>query len=152
MTDDAQGFTLTRLFDATPEEIWSAWTDPDEIAEWWHPRGLTTPRDSVDVDLEVGGKYAYTMVSTASEETYPTGGEYREIKAPEKLVFTWGEPGDADAPVVTVSIRSAGELTRLTFELAGVDGEKGDDSFYDGWDQALDALADHLDPAATVAG
>ena len=51
-----------------------------------------------------------------------------------------------------MSIRSAGELTRLTFELAGVDGEQGDDSFYDGWDQALDALADHLDPAATVAG
>ena len=46
MTTTAPGFTLVRDFDATPEDLWSAWTDPDEMAEWWHPRGVSTPRSN----------------------------------------------------------------------------------------------------------
>ncbi len=41
MMTTAPGFTLVRDFDATPEEIWSAWTDPDEVAQLVAPaRGL----------------------------------------------------------------------------------------------------------------
>ena len=54
-TDMTQGFTLTRELDATPEEVWHVWTDPDAMAQWWHPRNTSTPRDEVAVDLRVGG-------------------------------------------------------------------------------------------------
>ncbi|MCS5734116.1 SRPBCC family protein [Herbiconiux daphne] len=146
MTDTTKGFTLTRNYDATPEQIWQAWTDPDQAAQWWHPAGLSTPRDSVSIDARVGGLYTYTMVDDASGEEYPTGGEYREVVPNEKLVFTWGDPsGDPDdAMLVTVSIEPLGELTRLVFDLRGADGMRGDDSFYDGWDGALDELAQLL--------
>ncbi|MEP6481743.1 MAG: SRPBCC domain-containing protein, partial [Rhodoglobus sp.] len=68
----------------------------------------------------------------------------REIVADQRLVFTWGEPGDEDAPVVTVSFENLGELTRLTFDIRGIKGMPGDENFYDGWDSALDELAQHI--------
>jgi len=143
--DTSKGFTLTRELDATPEQIWNAWTVPDEMAEWWHPRDLHTPREAVDADLRVGGAYRYTMVDEAGE-THPSGGVYREVTPTEKLVFTWGDPSvdPDDNPIVSVGIRSLGELTRVTLEVQGVDGNRGDQYFYDGWDQALDGLVQHL--------
>ena len=146
MIDKNLGFTLVRNFDATPAEIWRAWTDPDEAAMWWHPRGVTTPRDSVVIDARVGGRYAYTMINDANGDEYPTLGVYLEVIENERLVFTWGNPGEADddALLITVTIEDLGELTRMTFDLRGIEGVSGDDNIYDGWEQALDILAEHL--------
>ena len=144
MADNDAGFTFTRVFDATPEQVFAAWTDPDKAAQWWHPRGMTTPRDSVSIDAKVGGTYQYTMVDDLSGEEYPTGGTYREVKKNEQLIFSWGEPGDVNAPVVTVTIDDLGELTRMTFAIAGVDGVSGDDSYFDGWESAIDNFAANL--------
>ncbi|MFG6503972.1 SRPBCC domain-containing protein [Microbacterium sp. P05] len=150
MIDSSRGFTLERLLDATPEQVWAAWTDADEVAEWWHPADATTPRESVSVDARVDGRYAYTMVNQATGEEYPTGGQYLEVVPHDRLVFTWGNPGadPEDTPVATVTIASAGDLTRLTFDLRGVDGMAGDESFYDGWASALDSLVAHLGQTA----
>ncbi|MFE1664586.1 SRPBCC domain-containing protein [Microbacterium sp. P02] len=150
MIDTTKGFTLTRVLDTTPEEVWKAWTDADEAAQWWHPRDLVTPRESVRIDARVGGEYAYTMVNETDGEEYPTGGVYREVEPLRRLVFTWGDPSadPDDTPVVTVTIDDLGELTRLTFDLRGVDGVSGDDEFYDGWDSALDQLVEHLGQTA----
>jgi len=136
-------FTITRVLDAPRSAVWKAWTDPDEMTHWYHPRGLTTPRDSVAVDLRVGGEYRYTMVAP-DDTTYPTGGVYREVVEPERLVFTWGDPGGEGAAVATVTLDDLGDRTRMTFRLDGVDGAPGDDSYYDGWDSALDVLAEHV--------
>jgi uncharacterized protein YndB with AHSA1/START domain len=146
MTTTAPGFTLVRDFDATPEDLWSAWTDPDEIAVWWHPRGASTPRESVQVDARVGGRYTYTMVNDETGDAYPTGGVYLEVQPFERLVFTWGDPDAApdDAPVATVTLAPNGGRTRMTFELRGVEGRPGDGFFYDGWDSALDVLVDYI--------
>jgi uncharacterized protein YndB with AHSA1/START domain len=42
-TPTATGFTIERTFAAGVEEVWKAWTDPDEAQHWWHPRGVHTP-------------------------------------------------------------------------------------------------------------
>lgn len=146
MVDTARGFTLVRNLDATPEAIFAAWTDADAAAEWWHPRQTTTPRESVQIDATVGGEYRYTMVNELSGEGVDTGGVYSEVVTPERLVFTWGVPGEHsdETPVVTIAIEPEGELTLMTFDLRGVDGFSGDGSYYDGWEQALDSLTTYL--------
>jgi uncharacterized protein YndB with AHSA1/START domain len=146
MIDLTQGFTLIRDFDATPQELWQSWTDPDEAAIWWHPSGLHTPRESVTIDARVGGTYAYTMVDDTTGAEYPTGGVYRELVPNKRLVFTWGNPDDDpdDAPVITVTFEVLGTRTRMNFELRGVEGERGDGDVYDGWESALDKLARYL--------
>jgi uncharacterized protein YndB with AHSA1/START domain len=150
MTDTTKGFTLTRNLDASPEQIWNAWTDADEVAEWWHPRGAVTPRGSVDLDVRVGGRYRYTMVDQESGNEVVTGGEYTIIEPHTKLAFSWGDRDAAvdDSPLVTLEITDVGDLTRLTFDIRGVDGMPGDGYFHDGWESALDSLVAHLGQSA----
>jgi uncharacterized protein YndB with AHSA1/START domain len=142
-------FTITRVFDAPRDVIWRAWTDPDEAPIWWHPKGVTTPRESVELDVRLGGRYRYTMIGPDGTE-YPTAGVYREITPPERLVMTWGSPGDPDeiAPVITIELAEHGEhgeQTHMTFHVLGIDGAPGDENVYDGWDSAFDLLVEHLD-------
>ncbi|ANJ28420.1 SRPBCC family protein [Agromyces aureus] len=142
-------FTITRVFDAPREVVWNAWTDPDEAAIWWHPRGIETPRDSVVIDARPGGSYRYTMIAPDGTE-YPTFGVYREITPPSRLVFTWGSPGDPDdlVPVISIDLAvhgEAGEQTLMTFHVQGVEGAAGDEYVYDGWDSAFDLLVERLD-------
>ncbi|MET0694966.1 MAG: SRPBCC domain-containing protein [Propionibacteriaceae bacterium] len=148
MIDSTKGFTLVRTFEASPKEVWEAWIDPDEAAQWWHPRGATTPRESVEIDARVGGRYTYTMVDDTTGQRVVTGGVYREVEPYERLAFTWGEPdGDPDdSPLITISLEQLDEGTRMTFDLRGIDGTRGDGSFYDGWESALDSLGDHVNP------
>lgn len=151
MFDTSMGFTLTRTFDATPEEVWTAWTDPDSAAQWWHVHGTSTPREAVEIDARVGGHYTYAMVGDATGDKIVSGGVYREVTPFERLVFTWGNPNDdpADAPIITISLEPVQEGTRMTFDLRGVDGAKGDGFFYDGWEEVLDFLEDYYE-AMTV--
>lgn len=146
-TDMTQAFTLTRNLDATPRQVWHAWTDPDAISDWWHPRNTSTPREEVKVDVREGGHYVYTMVNDDTGDRVVTGGVYEEVTPYERLVFTWGEPGSDpnNTPVITVTFEPEGDGTRMIFELRGASGQPGDGYFYDGWDEALDVLEEHLE-------
>jgi uncharacterized protein YndB with AHSA1/START domain len=140
-------FTITRVLDAPREAVWRAWIDPDEAPYWLHPRGITTPRELVDFDVRPGGRYRYTMVAADGTE-YPTVGTYREVAPFDRLVFTWGSPGDADEvmPVITVELadHGSGNQTHMTFHLEGIAGKPGDQNVYDGWSEALDLLGERL--------
>jgi uncharacterized protein YndB with AHSA1/START domain len=144
----AKQFTITRVFDAPRALVWRCWTDPDEAPYWLHPRGIVTPRESVDFDVRTGGAYRYTMVAEDGTE-YPTVGTYREVAPPERLVFTWGSPGDDDAsmPLVTIDLAEhgpSGAQTQMTFHLEGIAGVPGDGYVHDGWAEALDLLEERI--------
>jgi uncharacterized protein YndB with AHSA1/START domain/catechol 2,3-dioxygenase-like lactoylglutathione lyase family enzyme len=142
----ARGFTLTRVLDAPRDLVWRAWTEPDEMARWFHPRGATTPREDVRVDLRVGGSYVYVMVPDGPGDRITTGGTYLEIVEPERLVFTWGHPEapPGESPVITLTFTSLGDRTEMTFRLQGVAGRAGDGFVHDGWTSVLDVLAETL--------
>jgi uncharacterized protein YndB with AHSA1/START domain len=75
---------ITRVFDAPRALVWQAWTDPKMMAQWFAPRGFTT---SVPVlDLRVGGALRIVMHGPDGND-YPAACEFREIVAPERLVF-----------------------------------------------------------------
>lgn len=145
-TDMTAAFKIVRRLDATPEEVWHAWTNPDAIADWFHPRNTSTPREEVEVDVRIGGQYTYTMVNDDTGDRVVTGGVYQDVSPYERLAFTWGEPGadPDDTPVVTVTLEPEESGTLMTFELRGASGKPGDGYFYDGWDEALDVLEEHL--------
>lgn len=146
--DTTQQFTITRTLDAPRETVWRAWTDPRLAAQWWHPHGLATPTDSVQIDLREGGSYRYTMVLEETGEQWPTGGEYLEVREPERLRFTWADPGDdrAEAPVITVDLAELPDgRCELTFHLLGIDDDRpSEHGVFDGWSEAFDELADAL--------
>ena len=43
MINDTMNMVLTRVFDATPEQVWEAWTSEELIKQWWGPKGFTCP-------------------------------------------------------------------------------------------------------------
>jgi uncharacterized protein YndB with AHSA1/START domain len=142
-------FTIVRVIDATREVIWRAWTDPDEASHWLHPQGVSSPRESIEYDVREGGTYRYTMVNDSSGEKFPTGGTYIELVRPERLVFTWGKPGEPvdTAPLITITLDEEGESgdsTKMTFRLQGFDGQPGDGFVHDGWTGAFVNLNTHV--------
>ncbi|AVZ40629.1 MULTISPECIES: SRPBCC domain-containing protein [unclassified Dietzia] len=145
-------FTITRTFDAPRETVWRAWTDPAVAARWWHPHEVTTPADSVAIDLRVGGRYTYLMIDPTGRE-WPAAGEYLEIREPDRLRFTWGSPGDDgdEVPVITVDLAEVGDgHTLMTFHVAGLPDDRGSEhSAHDGWTEAFEELDGVLAASAT---
>ena len=78
---------ITRIFEAPRERVFRAWTNPDEVAEWYGPEHFDTPRDKIRIDLEAGGRYELTMVRRDDGAEYPVGYDILEIVEPELLVF-----------------------------------------------------------------
>ena len=55
----SNSINIIRIYDAPVEAVWDAWTDPEQVAQWWGPRGFTLTTHSKD--LRPGGHWAYTM-------------------------------------------------------------------------------------------
>ena len=140
-------FTITRTFDAPREAVWRAWTEPALAAQWWHPHEVVTPPESVRIDARVGGRYEYLMIAPDGSE-YPSGGEYLEVREPERLRFSWADPGDAvaDAMLITVDLVDAGDgRCEMTFHLERIDVDLAtEQSISQGWSEAFDELDDAL--------
>ena len=60
-TAAGQDVLITRIFDAPREDVFRAWTDPDEVAAWFGPAQMETPRERVHIDLRVGGRFELTI-------------------------------------------------------------------------------------------
>lgn len=78
-------FTITRVFNASREQVWSIWTNPEMVMQWWGPEGFTSP--DCQIDLRAGGKYFYTMTSPDGRNMY-TAGTFGEVIPMEKIVYT----------------------------------------------------------------
>src|SRR5688500_10260778 len=76
---------ITREFDAPRHLVYEAWTTPELIKRWWNAkRGEVTV---AEVDLRVGGKWRYAMVTDGGFEV-AFHGEFREIVPNERIVST----------------------------------------------------------------
>ncbi|HEX2080973.1 MAG TPA: SRPBCC family protein [Longimicrobium sp.] len=104
---------LTRVFDARPELVFQAWTDPRHLPHWWGPDGFTITLHECEV--RVGGTCRFTMHGPDGTD-YPNRIVYREIVRPERLVYDHGDDVDDDPNMflVTVTFGDEGGRTRLT--------------------------------------
>jgi uncharacterized protein YndB with AHSA1/START domain len=113
--------TITRIFDAPRDLVWSAWTDPKQLARWWGPEHFHTPEDSVTVELQPGGAFKLTMVGPDGER-YPSDGTFREVVEPERLVF--GEDETCHPTIeraeTTVTFNDLGDRTEMILEVTMV--------------------------------
>lgn len=76
--------TFERIYDASPETVWQAWTDPAMLKQWWGPDNVTIPE--CEVDLRVGGRFYIVM------EAGEAMGPYKGTKWPMLAEFTVVEP------------------------------------------------------------
>jgi uncharacterized protein YndB with AHSA1/START domain len=86
---DKSELLITRSFDAPRALVWKAWTDPQQIAQWWGPHGFTNPL--CEWDARPGGKILVHMhepKGSPFDFDMPMKGMFHEVSAPERLVFT----------------------------------------------------------------
>src|SRR5438270_861683 len=126
---------ITREFDGPRELVFKAMTDPDLIPRWWGPRGHTTRVDKMDV--RPGGAWRFISGTSAADET-AFRGEYREIKAPERIVqtFEW-EPMAGHVSVETATFTERDGHTVLTIRTAFTSREDRDGMIQSGMEKGL---------------
>ena len=137
-----QEVLITRIFDAPREQVFKAWTDPDEVAAWYGPQNFDTPRERIDIDLRVGGRYELTMVQRGSGAEYPVRYEIVELVEPELIVLRsdpMPEIGMHDPTITRVELHDHGDKTRMTlsdgpYPPEGLAAEAG-------WNSSFDKLA-----------
>jgi uncharacterized protein YndB with AHSA1/START domain len=82
---------ITRIFDAPRELVFAMFTDPKHLAQFWGPKGYTsTVRE---VNPRPGGAFRIDMRGPDGG-VYPCRGIFREIVAPERIVYLGGSEGD----------------------------------------------------------
>ena len=142
----AQEMTVTRVLDAPRELVWKAWTEPDQLARWWGPRGWSNPLETITMDVRPGGAFRVISVSDEDGTEMTTQGVFREVDEPERLVLeeraenAWHEGAES---VITLSDLGDGRTelvlrsTIHTTDEMRVQAEAG-------LRASLDRLAEHL--------
>ena len=103
MSGDA--LVYRRVFDAPRELVWRCLTEPAELAQFWGPRGMTTPLEGIVVELHAGGRFETVMVGEgASHHMFAT---FTEVVPPERL--SWVEP--ATGMHTTATLIDLGDAT-----------------------------------------
>lgn len=83
--DDTYTLTAEIETDATPEQIWDAWNDPQKVAKWWGPANFTSTVDELEV--QEGGKMRITMHGPDGTD-YPNVYVFDEVHPKTQVVYT----------------------------------------------------------------
>jgi uncharacterized protein YndB with AHSA1/START domain len=103
---------ITRDFDAAPEQVFRAHTDPDLVRRWLGPRSLEMRIDHYD--CRTGGSYRYLHVR--DEDQFGFHGSFHEVRPSELIVQTFTFDGDPDGVALERIMFTdlGGGRTRLT--------------------------------------
>ena len=127
---------LDRHYDAAPEEVWRAWTEPEEMKRWWGP-GQNDVVHLAESDVRVGGRFRVTFTSD-SDEVLEVSGVYSDVVPHRKLVFTWAyKSAPEQESRVTVTFEPSGGGTDLTLLHEQFFDAEARDAHEEGWSKAL---------------
>ena len=157
-----KAFVISQILNAPRDRVWKAWTDRDELMQWFGPKGfaMTTAR----LDFRPGGTFHHCLQTPDGKEMWGKF-VYREIKAPERIVlvnsFSDAKGGLTRHPMAptwplemlsTTTLAEEDGKTKLTIEwspLNPADEERkmfdgANDSMKKGWNGTFEQLAAFL--------
>lgn len=120
----------------TPEEVWRAWTTPEDIVQWntaspdWHTTRAT-------VDLRVGGTFSSRMEAKDGSMGFDFAGTYTAVEPLHRIECTLGER----TLQVEFIPSGAGVLVRETFDAEATHSLEQQRA---GWQAILDNFAAHV--------
>lgn len=112
---------ISRVFAAPRERVWQEWTEPERFADWFGGPSSDIPLDTVAMDVRPGGAWRLTMFAEPNRRRIDWHGEYLEVEAPARLVFSvTDQPADDRYAIVTVVFTDLGDgRTEMAFEQTG---------------------------------
>ena len=146
--DDAT-LIVKRVLNATPERAFLAWTSAEHIQQWMTPEaGMVVPLASMD--LRVGGKFRIQM-KKPDGEFFTAVGVFKEVKAPERLVYTWdwekdgsgAEFGEVEGKpsLITVEFLKRGVQTEFVLTHTRFATVESRDNHAQGWSKCAESFA-----------
>src|ERR1700736_6299458 len=148
---------LERTYDASPETIWQAWTNPEKLKQWWGPNNVIIPE--CEVDLRVGGKFYIVMEAGEAMGPYkgtkwPMLGSFTVVKPTSQLSYTaqaWTEGQKEETTIdqtTELTLAEENGKTKLKIKAAiyktGPGAEMAVQGMRAGFTQQLDKLNDFL--------
>ncbi len=136
---------LIRRFKASRDRVFNAFSSFAMLQRWLGPGECAVVGGQAD--FRTGGSYRIEMKTTGGCNSDASGiavvgGVYREVKPPERIVFTWAWLNDEEAPetVVTVELADLGSETLMTFTHSGFASEESRDNHEHGWSGSFEKL------------
>jgi uncharacterized protein YndB with AHSA1/START domain len=149
---------IRRTFAASREKVFAAWAQRDQLEKWMCRDVSAHIITHHQQDIRTGGRYLMEVRDPNRSETYWGQGVYREVKPPERIVFTWswtigapdGEQLDPDSPETEVAVEffARGNFTEVVLSHSGFGTAKIRDEHDRGWNGCLDVLARVLQASA----
>ncbi len=112
LDSDPRSIIATRVFDAPRDLVFSVWTDPKHLAQWWGPHGFTTTTHSFD--MRSSGIWRFVMHGPDGRD-FQNRITFEEVVQPERIVYRHG--GGEDVEPVQFK-------TTVTFEAPDGDAER----------------------------
>lgn len=143
VTSGNRELTITRVFDAPRDLVFAAWTKPEHITRWFGPNNFKVT--DCEIDFRAGGKFRFCMRGLGRDHWME--GVYREIVAPERIVWSGTLAHEGNEIVTTVTFAELGAKTRLTVHQTfsiETDSTRG---ARQGWSETLEHLAEFLKAA-----
>jgi uncharacterized protein YndB with AHSA1/START domain len=144
VTPDKRGgeVVIRRQIQATRQELFDAWTDPEGMREWMCPGDIASAE--VQMDLRVGGQLVIVM--RGPTESFEHRGEFTVIDRPSRLAFTWmAKSTDFQPTLVTVEFF---EVTPTESELVlthlEIPRKEVSDQYQGGWTQIVGRLEQYI--------
>lgn len=148
--DPGLDLQIERIIRAPKERIWSAWTSPDQLAQWWIPAPLTLRVDALE--LAPGGAFVTRMSEDGTNWNPHVDAVFLVVEETSRLVFTnavnssW-HPALPDPVAMTTEIilvdHPDGTDYRAVVRHGSPDQRARHEElgFYDGWGTVTDQLA-----------
>ncbi len=142
----AEPVTVSGTFNVPVARLFKAWTEPEEIKQWFGPRPNTVV--DAEVNLQVGAGWRFVVDQTV-EKSELLEGQYLEIEENAKLVFSWrhiqefadGRCEATDYSKVTVCFIADGDSTRLELRHEAIKSEDGRKGVGGGWLVCFESIA-----------
>lgn len=138
--------SLHRVFTASPEKVFKAFTDADAMASWIPPYGFLCKVHSMDV--RVGGSYRMSFTNFTTGSSHSFGGEYVAITPNELLKYTdrFDDPNLPGEMITTIQFRKVSCGTELIATQEGIPDMIPVEMCYLGWQESLDKLKRLVEP------
>jgi len=137
---------IEREFNAPRALVWKMFTDPRHAANWMGPPDY--PSVFREADVRPGGKWRGRLRAVDGSRELEQGGEYRDVKEPERLAFTfyWDQDDGSRGPETLVEIDFAerGSKTLMRSRQGEFDTKQNRDGHGVGWTGSFDRFADYL--------
>lgn len=137
---------LHRVFTASPEKVFKAFTDADAYASWLPPYGFVAKVHNMD--MKVGGHYQMSFRNFGTGKSHSFGGEYLEIVPNELIKYSdrFDDPNLPGEMITTINLKSVLCGTELNITQEGIPAAIPAELCYLGWQDSLDKLKRLVEP------